>query len=328
MRGLIFGAAFAVIAIPAWAEDAALLLGVERYQTLGRFVGGNDVTDAERDLRDAGYGVDAQSNAQAADMRQTLQRFQVRSGDADRVVVALSGRFVTDGARTWMLSADAPKPAIFTVEQEAVSVESILKVMAAVQGQSILLIGYDDGEEDMYDAVLREGIGNLDIPQGVTVVMGDPRNVSRLIGQTIVNPNGDIIEAVRSSRNLTLQGFAPPALVMQRAQAPVVVDQPRPYVVDRVAETLQWRRAVSEDTVEAYRAYLAAFPNGTFVQEANAAIQTIVSEPNRAARLAEEALGLTREQRRSVQRDLSILNYNTRGVDGIFGNGTRAAVSN
>ncbi len=40
----------------------------------------------------------------------------------------------------------------------------------------------------------------------------------------------------------------------------------------------------------------------------------------------EKALALTRTERREIQRRLVLLNYNTRGVDGIFGNGSRAAI--
>jgi peptidoglycan hydrolase-like protein with peptidoglycan-binding domain len=41
---------------------------------------------------------------------------------------------------------------------------------------------------------------------------------------------------------------------------------------------------------------------------------------------AEAALGLSREARRAVQRDLEILGYDPRGIDGIFGRGARAAI--
>jgi peptidoglycan hydrolase-like protein with peptidoglycan-binding domain len=44
------------------------------------------------------------------------------------------------------------------------------------------------------------------------------------------------------------------------------------------------------------------------------------------AQAAEDALNLDREARRQVQRYLTSLGHDTRGVDGIFGNGTRAAI--
>lgn len=44
------------------------------------------------------------------------------------------------------------------------------------------------------------------------------------------------------------------------------------------------------------------------------------------ARAAEEALNLTRKESREVQRRLTLLGFDTRGVDGIFGDGTRGAI--
>jgi len=42
----------------------------------------------------------------------------------------------------------------------------------------------------------------------------------------------------------------------------------------------------------------------------------------------EEALGLSRSERRNIQQDLTDLGFNTRGIDGLFGNGTRTAIGN
>ena len=330
MRRLILSTFLSMIALPVLAEDAAVLIGVERYRSLDRFVGGTDVADAARELTDAGYRVEAIKDKTATEMRQLLTRLQTRSADAERLVVALSGRFVTDGTRSWLLSATAPAPTLFGLEQEGLSVESVLKVMSSVPGKSILLLAYEKNDKDAYDPLIREGIGKLDIPQGVTVVMGDPRNVTRLIEDTIVSPNAEVVEAVASNRNIFLFGYRPQSLIMQSTavQQPANENTPGPYIVDRVAETLTWQQAVREDTLASYRAYLSAFPRGNFASQATAAIRSIQSEPNRAARLNEERLNLTRDQRRGVQRDLSILSYNTRGIDGIFGPGTRTAISN
>ena len=328
MRRLIFSTALAAMAMPALAEDAALLMGIERYRSLDRFVGGTGVTDAAQELTDAGYAVDALSNQSASAMRQMLTRFQARSTDADRLIVAMSGRFATDGERNWLLATNAKEPDFFGVEEDGLSVESVMKVLATVPGQAILLLGYDKGEKANFDNMIREGIGELDIPQGVTVIIGDPRNLTNLIEETIVRPNAEVVSAVASNRNITLFGFRPNSLVMQATTTQVEPTEPRPYVVDRAAEIELWQRAVQTDTIDSYRSYLRVNPRGAHAAEANEAIRSIQSEPNRAARFGEDALNLTRDQRRGIQRDLSILNYNTRGIDGIFGNGTRTAISN
>jgi peptidoglycan hydrolase-like protein with peptidoglycan-binding domain len=55
--------------------------------------------------------------------------------------------------------------------------------------------------------------------------------------------------------------------------------------------------------------------------------QEAQKSPAELARDTEAALGLSRNARRQIQRHLSLLGYDTRGVDGIFGRGTRAAVT-
>lgn len=328
MRRLLLTTALTIMAMPVFAEDAALILGVERYRNLDRFVGGAAVTGAVPELEGAGYAVDALSNQSAAEMRKMLNRFEARSADAGRLVVVMSGRFATDGARTWLLSANATEPTLFDVEQEGLSVESVLQVLATVPGQSVLLLAYDPSDTESYGPLMRIGLGAFEVPQGVTVITGDPRQVRNLIEDTIVVPDAEIVSAVEDDRNMALFGYRPKSLVLQAGGEIADIRPTAPYIVDRAAETLLWEQAIAADTVESYRAYLRAHPRGLHIREANEAVAAILAEPNRAARLEEEALGLSRDQRREIQRDLSILNFNTRGIDGIFGNGTRAAISN
>lgn len=50
-------------------------------------------------------------------------------------------------------------------------------------------------------------------------------------------------------------------------------------------------------------------------------------DPTVAARAAEQSLGLSRGKARELQQRLTLLGYDTRGVDGIFGPGTRGGIS-
>ncbi|MCC1492137.1 peptidoglycan-binding protein [Cognatishimia sp. F0-27] len=94
--------------------------------------------------------------------------------------------------------------------------------------------------------------------------------------------------------------------------------------LDRAA----WRTAVQADSQEGYRAYLDAFPEGSSAAQARQRLSAIDSEPFYRERRREEALDLSREARRNIQRHLSILGYDTRGIDGVFGGGTRGAIRN
>lgn len=55
--------------------------------------------------------------------------------------------------------------------------------------------------------------------------------------------------------------------------------------------------------------------------------ETVEPVPLENDESAEAALGLDRDARRGVQRDLELLGFDPRGIDGIFGRGTRAAIS-
>ncbi len=316
-----------IAATPILAEDAALVLGNARYTTIDRIVGADDVTDGATALGRVGFDVQVATNAGAADMREAVQAFAETANNADRLLVALSGQFATDGDRTWFLPVDATAPTLFTLDG-AVSLQSLLQLMVAPQGQSILALGFDSREDDPFDRLLREGIGDFTIPQGVTVVLGDPDDISDFLVD-LAKPGADIASLVASNRGLRGQGFLPENLILVPPSAQVATDTPAEVpAIDPAAEQALWDGARALDTVAAYRNYVTRYPDGRFVTEAEKLITEISTEPNRPARLAEEALGLTRDQRRDVQRDLTLLNFDPRGIDGIFGSGTRSAVQN
>lgn len=321
---------FALIGGTAVADDAALLVGIERYTDLDRVVEGTALMQAQDKLAAVGFDVSGQANSAAAALQDAMQTFTTQALDAERIVVGLSGSFATDGTRTWFLPLDAANPSLFALSG-AVSVNSVLQVMARAPGQAVLVLGADTAEDDPYDAYLREGIGALDIPQGVTVVIGDAGAAAGLVADILPLPGANMMQAVRDNSRLQASGYAPQVLTLipegtTVAIAPIV-ETPTP-TFDAQAEAALWDGARALDTAEAYRNYLTRFPEGPNAQAATDLIAEIASEPNRSDRLAEDALALSRDARRDIQRDLTILNFDPRGIDGIFGPGTRAAITN
>ncbi len=332
MRHLMLTSALALgagLAQPALAEDAALIFGTERYEVLGRVSRGAAVTRADEGLAELGFDVTTLPNGRAENTAEAIATFLDAVPEAERLLVALSGRFVTDGERTWFLTAEAREPGLLRLGAAAVSVESVLRVLADAPGQAVLLLAAE-GDEDTLGPWLREGIGDLEIPQGVTVLRGTPRYVADFLEDELATPGGDLAALVADNRRITAQGFLPDRFAFMPAEpGPRPAPQPDPAAVAATAaEDALWQGAVALDTADAYRNYLNRYPTGRHAEEAETAIAEIVSEPARDARLAEEALGVNREQRRNIQRNLSLLDYNTRGIDGIFGPGTRSAIAN
>ena len=113
---------------------------------------------------------------------------------------------------------------------------------------------------------------------------------------------------------------------------------------DRVAheqETVFWESIRDSRDAADFEAYKRRFPGGVYVELADnrlaalaaaAEAPTLVSSSSSADgreaawQADERALGLDSGERRRVQRTLRVLGYDPGGVDGVLGNGTRAAI--
>jgi len=95
-----------------------------------------------------------------------------------------------------------------------------------------------------------------------------------------------------------------------------------------MGEMAYWNAVRDIGTSEALQAYLNRYPSGIFADEARTQITSQTPpDPADIARDAEVALGLSRTARRQIQRNLDLLGYDPRGIDGLFGRGSRAAIS-
>jgi hypothetical protein len=326
MRKLTLIAALSGVALPVLADDAALLMGVERYDDLRRVSNATDVLNSAESLRDAGYSVSTLSNGSISDMNRLLERFANDASDADRLVVGLAGRFVTDGHHSWFLAEDANRPSPFGLD-DAVSVETVMNVLAQAPGQSILILGYDQDSTDAIGSYLREGVGDLDVPQGVTVIFGEPNMTDGVVIDALTVPGRDVMDFVRETRRLDMVGYQPNTLIMQPSLRPGPAPAPGPSSGSEPS-LRAWNDAQEANTADGYRDFLFDNPGSPYASEARRRLDAIESDPIRLAELAEDALSLSRNDRRAIQRNLTLLDFNTRGVDGIFGPGSRGAVRN
>lgn len=324
MRHFALTAALACLTLPAFADDAAVLIGVDRYDDFRRVSDATDILDAASQMRTAGYQVTTLANGTASDMRRALGELAEDALGADRLVVALSGRFATDENRTWFLGKDSDAPTPFGLD-DAISVDTVLQVLARAPGQAVLVLGYDQDGFASFGRYMREGVGRLDIPQGVTVIYGEPDRVDTVLEQAIPVPGTDIMGFVRNNRRLNVLGYQPQSLVMQPAGRTV---QPAPAPTERDPDLVAWNAARDANTADAYRNFILDYPRSPFAEIARERLDDIENDPVRLAEQAEDGLNLTRNERRAIQRNLTLLGYNTRGVDGIFGQGSRGAIRN
>lgn len=326
MRHLLFATAITLAsAASVSAGDAALLIGIEDYSSLNDLRRGDEVAEQAETFRRQGFDVISSSDAERNDMFDALAAFEDAASDADRLLVALAGRFVHTEYETYFLPSDARPGALSDVARSALPLSQIMSILSQTPGRAILAISTDDLTGD-FGPLLQIGVGDFDLPQGTTLLTGSPRSVAQAI-QRLARP-GENIANLRNSRSVELGGFIMDGLTFIEEEIAATTPAPTaPATTDRRADILAWRRADAADTVEAYQTYIDAFPDGQFTAMATNRIEAMTDTPEALAERAEQALDLDRDQRREIQRDLTLLDYNTRGIDGIFGRGTRAAIT-
>jgi len=304
-------------AAPLWAADIALVIGNEDYDEIRDLRRGDNVVAAASALERAGIDVVGARNADLSELQSSVAQFAQMAPNADGLIVVLSGRFMHSATDTFLLPVDTDRPGIARLSFNALPLSTVLAVLSASPERAVLVL-VGDGESDQIGAYLQAGIGQPTIPEGVTIVSANTREGARFMRDVLAAPGASIPDAVGATRGMRAAGYLPDGYAFLELEDAPEIDE---------AEAGYWELVQELDTVNAYRRYLDRYPNGPHADEAQQRVDAYTNEPNRRARLAEEALNLTREQRQQVQRALTILDYRPRGIDGIFGPGTRGAIA-
>lgn len=319
---------------PGLARDAgvALVIANARYDRLPAPEGAAAAGDAARALTAARFEVMAGQNLTAAQMRDAFAGFlEAQQALPDgRIVIVLAGQFVHAGRDVWMLGRDVQEPGLATADMSGLRLGPVLEAAARVPGGALVLLA-SDHRYFRTGAPLVAGLpGGFDIPQGVTLVTGPAGQLAGFV-EDVLQPGADPQSLVSQTRFLRLYGFTSPRVpftpVEQAVATAEPIPAPPPVQVADPAEQAAWDTARRTNTIAGYETYLRNHPGGANASAARVALDSLRADPVVQAQAAEEALNLTRDQRREIQRALSLLGYNTRGIDGIFGPGTRGAIT-
>ncbi|MEM9970907.1 MAG: peptidoglycan-binding domain-containing protein [Pseudomonadota bacterium] len=318
MRTLWLAMLFATaVPLVALAQTAALIVGIEDYDRVADVRRGDEANALREMLPDAiGAG-----DASAEELFEALEDYETGLSNASRQLIVLSGRFVSSATETYFLPRDAAAEPLSGISRNAVGLSTVLAYLARTPGDAVLALATDETSGTL-GPLLDIGLGTIDLPQGVTLITGEPRDVARALTDLLEQPGRRIVDM--SERRITVSGFLSRDQVLRdevTAAAPDAAPQD-----DRLQDLLAWREADRTDTEASYQGYLSAHPNGQFAAMARNRLAALSDTPEARAERTEQALDLNRDQRREIQRDLTLLEFNTRGIDGIFGRGTRAAI--
>ncbi|MFN4156891.1 MAG: peptidoglycan-binding protein [Gemmobacter sp.] len=333
--GLLVLALAGSVAGAATAADRALILANGNYADAADISGAVAAMRAVPVMQAEGFVTIAAADQTAAGLRARLAEALRQLAPGDRLAIVVVGHFVRSGGETWVLGTDASVPDLATAGAQGLSVATILQVAAEVPGGAVVLLG-TEARRIALGRGLSAGIGPLAVPQGVAVVRGDAGRVADFAARELTRRGRSLPTMLAGVSGLTAEGFL--AQVPFRGDAvaapapvapPAVVTPPRPGQTDaeRAEEDRIWALTQQAATQTAFQAYLSRYPAGRYAALARAEVTRIAADPAAQARAAEDALTLSRDQRRAIQRQLSILGHDPRGIDGVFGPGSRAAIT-
>lgn len=328
----------ALAAAPAPAADRiALVIGNQAYAAAPPAVAAaRDARAIARALEAAGYAVALGIDLDRAAMRDALEAFGAAAPAAERAVVYYSGHALRTGARSYLAPVDAEGGSLASVLFDGVPLELVLRLAAEAREGAVVFVDAAQLAGFAPQPFAEPGLADIAATPGVLVVSAaapgraiarsaglDSRFARRVIEQFLL-PDQPAMQAVREAGgDLWAVGGLGPRFAIVEAPPPVTGDRAG---LGREIEIAFWEAAERSGAAEDYEAYLARFPAGNFADLARNRLRQIEAarrDPNEAT---EAALGLDRDARRRIQRDLTALGHATRGIDGVFGPATRGAI--
>ena len=315
----------ALLLAPAvWAEDLAVIVANEFYDNQPRVADTRRIVELERNFRAAGFEVLRINNSKAFLSDDETAQVWTRMNRAEHLAIILSGHFTTANEESVLLHTDSRTANPFTMGQSGLSVNAFLNLAWRNAGQSVVAIASSEDNLTLGPG-MNAGYSVRNIPQGVTLLVAKPAALSRFISTYLLRPGTSIAQALRQAGDeVKGYGYLPPSLPFYSGTGTPLPQTPDNGDFD---ERRLWQQVSAQNTVAAYQLYLNRYPNGQFAQSARAQIDELQLTPQDRARLVEEALNLDRNQRRAIQRNLTLIGFDTAGVDGILGRRSRQAIA-
>ncbi|MEO1490581.1 MAG: peptidoglycan-binding protein [Pseudomonadota bacterium] len=329
---------------PAVANDrVALVIGN------GDYAHTHDAETAVRDARavseafsEAGWQVIVATDLDRFAMRRVLSRFADAAGEAEAQAIYYSGHAIRSGGTTYLAPVTAQADSLTDVLFDGVPLDLILRIASDAAGQSVVFLDGAQLRGFRPSEFAEPGLDQLEGPEGVLIVSAaEPGKAirrsrwrdsrfARLVIEQFLEPGASADAVARAVG-------APTFVTGSVDEGFVLAPEPEPMVEsDALAAEIElayWRAAERSGDAVDYQAYLTRYPEGTFAefarQRLGIAKDTDVPEEPRVdpAVAAEQALNLSRIRKRRVQEWLLALGHDPRGIDGLFGPGSRAAIT-
>ncbi|MCK4861602.1 MAG: peptidoglycan-binding protein [Rhodobacteraceae bacterium] len=309
------------------AADLALIISNGDYENLSdqRKISRNhdDLVEA---FKDEGFEVIEGVNLTRQEMLALSKRADSISEAVSNFVILLSGNIVNDGQQTWVLPVDTAGDTLLDAAFGAPTLDTFLSMAGAKPGHASVFIGVSDVDPNRKSG-LKSGLADTAIPQGVLLVSGQAGDIEELLTDDLLGSNRPMSVLLANPSHMDVAGYVSPDNGLTGPSTTTEAPAPGNWV-DFVAEQTLWAVADKSNDPDDLEEYLRRFPNGIFAPAARARLDAaapvaVASRPEEI----EAALRLSRDERRIIQTNLTMLGYDTRGVDGILGRGSRSAIA-
>lgn len=290
----------------------AVIIANRSYESLANVSGATAALALSKALRAADFEVSTFSNLDARGMQRAVSTIEDVMQSGDQILVLVSGQIVPSGNGHWLLATDATTPSALMPGDNALSLDALATALSGSGASAVLLAG---------DAQLR----NMDVPQGVSVFSGDTSALTALVRDGLLMEGRSLASiADTAGRGIIASGYLPEgrAFLTSTTATAALPDG----ISDQDLEDFLFAKAKAANTETALSGFLQRYPSGANASIARNMLSDLTKSPTELARDVETGLRLTRADKQAVQSDLTLLGYDTNGVDGVFGRGSRSAI--
>ena len=324
----------------AFAGNAALVIGNGDYEHAP------DAATAERDTRSiakafesAGWTVLQGTNQDRAGMRKLISEFAEQANEAEAVAIYYTGHALRSGGVSFMAPVDTKAETLTDVVFDGVPLDLLLAIAAPKAGKAVLFVDGAQLRGFKPAQAFEPGLADLEGPEGVMIVSAaEPGHAvrrsswrdsrfARLIVDRFLDPGASLMEvAVNAPSPVWVTGSVDADFTL------AALPEPEAEGLEAEIELAYWRAAEKSGDAKDYQAYLERYPNGLFAEFARARLglgkdEAVPEEPEVDPKIqAERDLQLSRARKRRLQEYLFALGHDPRGIDGLYGKGTRRAI--
>lgn len=318
---------FSAIAGSVSATELAVIISNSNYDNLqGERRISRDHNNLVAAFRAQGYEVIEGVDLTRLEMQALVEQVDSVVDELNGIVVLCSTDIVTDGESTWILPTDIGGDTAIDAAFGAPTLDMFLSLAARKPGHGAVFLGVADVKTSRASG-LQTGVGDANVPQGVLLVNGPSDKVSALLEDRLLGSSNPLSASLSDLHGIGVAGFVSPDHGLTDIASEVPSSTPGNWV-DFVAEQTLWAVADTSNSRSDLEEYLRRFPDGTFAQAAHARLDAMIDAPRAlTAAEIEAALGLSRSERREIQANITLLGFDTNGIDGILGRGSRNAIA-